>query len=177
MTKKLDLQSEDYQEVQKNIDRNLRLTQELNTGAHSIDEIRDAVSEIIGKKLDPSVEIRLPFWTDYGANLHIGKNVYINSNSLFTDLGGIYLDDNVLIAPNVTIVSVNHHQEPENRRNLILKPVHIKKNAWIGASATIAPGVTIGENSIVGAGAVVTKDVPDNTIVAGVPAKPIKKIQ
>ncbi|MCH4009686.1 sugar O-acetyltransferase [Companilactobacillus sp.] len=177
MPEKIDLNSKQYQEIQKVIDKNLELVQELNSIPHTIDETRKIVSEIIGEKIDDSVEIRLPFQTDFGANLHIGKNVYINNGSMFTDMGGIYLDDNVLIGPNVTIASVNHHIEPDQRRNLVLKPVHIGKNAWLGAGVIVTPGVTIGENAVVGAGAVVTKDVEKNTIVAGVPAKQIKKIE
>ena len=173
----MDLNSEKYQEIQKVIDKNLELVQELNMKPRTIDQTRKIVSEIIGEELDESVEIRLPFQTDFGANIHIGKNVYINNGSMFTDMGGIYLDDNVLIGPNVTIVSVNHQMQPNNRRNLVLKPVHIEKNAWLGAGVIVTPGVTIGENAVVGAGAVVTHDVAKNTVVAGVPAKIIKKIE
>lgn len=177
MPGKVDLNSKEYQEIQKVIDRNLELVQELNAIPHTIDETRKIVSEIVGKKLDDSVEIRLPFQTDFGANLHIGKNVYINNGSMFTDMGGIYLDDNVLSGPNVTIASVNHHLKPSERRNLVLKPVHIGKNAWLGAGVIVTPGVTIGENAVVGAGAVVTHDVEKNTVVAGVPAKKIREIE
>ena len=177
MSEKMDLNSEKYQEIQKVIDKNLELVQELNMKPRTIDQTRKIVSEIIGEELDESVEIRLPFQTDFGANIHIGKNVYINNGSMFTDMGGIYLDDNVLIGPNVTIVSVNHQMQPNNRRNLVLKPVHIEKNAWLGAGVIVTPGVTIGENAVVGAGAVVTHDVARDTVVAGVPAKIIKKIE
>lgn len=173
----MDLNSEKYQEIQKVIDKNLELVQELNMKPRTIGQTRKIVSEIIGEELDESVEIRLPFQTDFGANIHIGKNVYINNGSMFTDMGGIYLDDNVLIGPNVTIVSVNHQMQPNNRRNLVLKPVHIEKNAWLGAGVIVTPGVTIGENAVVGAGAVVTHDVARDTVVAGVPAKIIKKVE
>ncbi|HIY93446.1 sugar O-acetyltransferase [Companilactobacillus sp. HBUAS56275] len=177
MASKLDLETPAYKEIQKYIDINQRLVQELNTGAHDTDEVRKVVSQITNEKVDSATEIRLPFYTDYGRNLHIGKNVFINAGVTFTDLGGIYLGDNVLIGPNVTIVSVNHQIDPSQRRNLDLKPVHIHDNAWLGANVTVTPGVVIGENSVVGAGAVVTKDVPANTIVAGVPAKIIRKIE
>ncbi|MNP65237.1 putative acetyltransferase [compost metagenome] len=95
---------------------------------------------------------------------------------MFVDLGGIELEDNVLIGPDVKILSVNHPLDPENRRGVILKAVKIKRNAWLGAGVTVCPGVTIGENSVIGAGSVVTKDVPSNTVYAGVPAKFIKNI-
>lgn len=95
---------------------------------------------------------------------------------MFIDLGGIELEDNVLIGPEVKILSVNHPLDPKNRRGVILKSVKIRRNAWIGAGVTVCPGVTIGENSVIGAGSVVTKDVPSNTVYAGVPAKFIKNI-
>ena len=95
---------------------------------------------------------------------------------MMVDLGGITIEDDVLIGPGVYLISVNHQLDPHHRKELELKPVLIKKNAWIGAKATILPGVTVGENAVVVAGAVVTKDVPANTVVAGMPAKVIKKI-
>lgn len=169
------------QPSQKEIERicaiNQPLIQELNTGSHSLTETRQLVSQITGQSIDPTTEIRLPFYSDFGRNLTVGKNVFINSGVTFTDMGGITLEDNVLIGPKVTIVSVNHPLSPAHRHGLELKPVRIKQNAWVGANATILPGVTIGENAVVAAGAVVTKAVPANTVVAGVPAKVIKKIE
>ena len=134
------------------------------------------LNDVTGQKIDDSVEIRLPIRSDYGANLKIGKQVFINSGAMFTDLGRIELEDKVLVGPNVTIISVNHPLDPEKRHGIELKAVLIKENAWLGANATILPGVTVGENAVVAAGAVVSKDVPANTVVAGVPAKVIKKI-
>ncbi|MBB1079227.1 sugar O-acetyltransferase [Limosilactobacillus sp. STM2_1] len=157
--------------------KNQDLLQQLNNRPASQTEIRQVIGDITGQKIDDTVEIRLPIRSDYGANLKIGKHVFINSGAMFTDLGGIELADNVLIAPNVTIVSVNHPLAPSERRQVELKPVLIKENAWIGANATVLPGVTIGKNAVVAAGAVVTKDVPDNAVVAGVPAKVIKVIK
>ncbi len=92
------------------------------------------------------------------------------------DRGGITIEDNVYIAPKVNLTTLNHDLKPENRNAKQAKPIVIKKNAWIGIGATILPGVTIGENSVLGAGSVVTKDVDDNTVVAGNPARIIKKI-
>jgi len=91
-------------------------------------------------------------------------------------MGGITIEDHVLIGPKVNLISENHPLDPANRRGLVCSPILIKKNAWIGAAATILPGVTIGENSVVAAGAAVSKDVPDNTVVGGVPAKVIKQL-
>lgn len=159
------------------IEYNQQLVQELNTGTHSPTDVRTTVSRLTQQSVDPSVEIRLPFYTDFGRNIHLGKHVFINSGATFTDLGGIYLADDVLVGPNATLVSVNHPLAPSQRHGVELKPVHIQRNAWIGASATILPGVTVGENAVVAAGAVVTRNVPANTVVAGVPARVIKTIK
>ncbi|AVH74666.1 DapH/DapD/GlmU-related protein [Weissella koreensis] len=147
------------------------LIQQLNTNVQSPKSVREKISIITNSNIDETVEINLPFQTDYGANIRFGKNVFVNKNAMFVDVGGIVIDDNVLIAPNVTIVSVNHAKDPNRRRDLELEPVHIKENAWIGANSTITPGVTIGKNAIVGAGSVVTHDVADDSTVVGVPAR------
>jgi acetyltransferase-like isoleucine patch superfamily enzyme len=102
--------------------------------------------------------------------------VFVNHGCSFLDLGGITIEDDVLIGPQVKLVTENHPVDPANRKSLDLKSIVIQKNAWIGAGAVILLGVTIGENSIVAAGAVVTQDVPSNTIVGGIPAKHIKQI-
>lgn len=139
-------------------------------------EIRDLLSRITGSEIDESVAVFTPLYINYGKHTRIGKNVFINFDCTFLDLGGITLEDGVLIAPRVSLLSEGHPVEPGARHSLIPKPIHIKKNAWIGAGATILQGVTIGENAVVAAGAVVSKDVPDNTIVGGIPAKVIRDI-
>ncbi len=148
----------------------------LNTST-SIAESRNRISEIIGKEIDQSTTIFIPFHTNFGKHTWIGKNVFINHACSFLDLGGITIEDNVLIGPPVNLVTENHPVDPTQRKSLVLGAILIKKNAWIGAGATILPGVTIGENSIVTAGAIVNKDVPDNCIFGGVPAKFIKTIE
>jgi len=117
-----------------------------------------------------------PFYTNFGRFIKIGKNVFVNHACTFLDMGGITLEDDVLIGPKVNLITESHPMEPENRKSLISRPIVVKRNAWIGAAATILPGVTIGENAIVAAGAVVTRDVLPNTIVAGVPAKTVKTL-
>lgn len=140
-------------------------------------EIRDLLSRITDSVIDKSVAVFTPLYINYGKHTQIGKNVFINFNCTFLDLGGIIIEDNVLIGPNVNILSEGHPVSPEDRHSLIPQFIHIKKNAWIGAGATILQGVTIGENAIVAAGAVVSKDVADNIIVGGIPAKIIKTIK
>lgn len=139
------------------------------------DEIRAILSEITGTELE-SVSVFPPLYINYGKHTKIGKNVFINFDCVFLDWGGITIEDNVLIAPKVSLLSEGHPLDPKERKSLVPAPIHIKKNAWIGANATILPGVTVGENAVVAAGAVVSKDVPDNTIVGGIPAKVIKHI-
>jgi acetyltransferase-like isoleucine patch superfamily enzyme len=140
-------------------------------------EIRDLLSQITGSVIDESVAVFTPLYINYGKHTKIGKNVFINFNCTLLDLGGITIEDDVLIAPNVSILSEGHPVSPKSRHSLIPKSIHIKKNAWIGAGATILQGVTIGENAIVAAGAVVLEDVPDNTIVGGIPTKIIKTFE
>jgi acetyltransferase-like isoleucine patch superfamily enzyme len=139
-------------------------------------EIREVLSQITGSDIDESVAVFTPLYINYGKNTKIGKNVFINFDCVFLDLGGITIEDNVLIAPKVSLLSEGHPTDPNYRQSLVPAQIHIKKNAWIGAGATILPGVTIGENAVVAAGAVVSKDVPANTIVGGIPAKHIKNI-
>ncbi|HEA23083.1 MAG TPA: sugar O-acetyltransferase [Pricia antarctica] len=140
-------------------------------------KIRSLLGQITASEIDDSVAVFTPLYINYGKNTKIGKNVFINFDCTFLDLGGITIDDGVLIAPKVSLLSEGHPVAPNKRHSLVPKPIHIKKNAWIGANATILYGVTIGENSIVASGSVVSKDVPDNVIVGGTPAKVIKEIQ
>jgi acetyltransferase-like isoleucine patch superfamily enzyme len=157
------------------VNETIALSAKLNASP-SIDEIRTVLAEIWGRTIDPSTTVLAPFSTNFGKHTRIGKNVFVNHGCSFLDLGGITIEDDVLIGPQVKLVTENHPVDPANRKSLDLKSILVKKNAWIGAGAVILPGVTIGENSIVAAGAVVTQDVPSNTIVGGVPAKHIKNI-
>jgi len=157
------------------VNQTIALSAKLNASS-SVDEIRSFLSEIWGQTIDPSTTVLAPFSTNFGKHTRIGKNVFVNHGCSFLDLGGITIEDDVLIGPQVKLVTENHPVDPANRKSLDLKSIVVKKNAWIGAGTVILPGVTIGENSIVAAGAVVTQDVPSNTIVGGVPAKHIKNI-
>lgn len=152
-----------------------RLLLRLNQSADP-EEMRSLLSRITGAEIDQSSAIFPPFHINYGRHTKIGKNVFINFDCVFLDLGGITIEDRVFIAPKVSLLTEGHPISPEDRHSLTVTPIRIKRNAWIGANATITQGVTIGENAVVAAGAVVTKDVPDNTIVGGIPARIIKAI-
>jgi acetyltransferase-like isoleucine patch superfamily enzyme len=153
-----------------------KLLIEMNNSS-SPSEIRGLLSKITGSEIDNTVDVFTPLYINYGKHTKIGKNVFINFDCTFLDLGGITIEDNVLIAPKVSLLSEGHPVSPESRHSLMVGHIHIKKNAWIGAGAIILQGVTIGENSVVAAGAVVSTNVPDNTIVGGIPAKVIKEIE
>ena len=140
-------------------------------------EIRNFLSQITATEIHESVTIFTPLHINYGKHTKIGKNVFINFDCVFLDLGGITIEDNVQIAPKVSLLTEGHPLNPAERQSLIPKHIHIKKNAWIGANSTILQGVTIGENSVVAAGSVVSKDVPDNVVVGGIPAKIIQEIK
>ncbi|MDO6388853.1 sugar O-acetyltransferase [Pontibacter sp. BT731] len=153
----------------------MKLVQQMNNSSHP-EEIRSLLGQITEQEIDASTAVFPPLYINYGKNTKIGKHVFINFGCTFLDLGGITIEDKVMLAPGVKLLSEGHPLSPENRQSLVPGHIHIKKNAWIGANATILQGVTVGENSVVAAGAVVSKDVPANTVVGGVPAKIIKTI-
>ena len=133
-------------------------------------------SNLTGKPVNKSFSMFPPFYTDCGKNITIGKNVFINASCHFQDQGGIFIGDGSFIGHNVTLATLNHGLKPDDRGTLYPAPIVINKNVWIGANVTILPGVEIGENSVIAAGAVVTKDIPENVVAGGIPAKIIKKI-
>lgn len=169
------LDDPDYHKISKVVNNTMVLSRQLNNAA-DISSIRNLLSEIIGTEIDESTTVFVPFYTNFGKFTSIGKHVFINHACSFLDMGGISIEDNVLIGPRVNLVTENHPLDAADRRALITKPIIIKRNAWVGAGVTILPGVTIGENAVVAAGAIVSKDVAPNTVVAGIPAKIIKNI-
>ncbi|MDR0612130.1 MAG: sugar O-acetyltransferase [Dysgonamonadaceae bacterium] len=166
-----------YNLIAEAIERAFEITGKLNSAFHNDEQVRAKLSELMGFEIDSSTTVKLPFYTDFGQFTRFGKNVFVNFGCSFMDRGGITIEDNALIGPNVKLITENHALEPELRRYVYGKPVVIKKKAWLGAGAIVLPGVTVGENSVVAAGAVVSKDVPDNVIVGGVPAKVIREIE
>lgn len=153
-----------------------QITMEINTHFHTTEELRELFSELIGKPVGEGFGLFPPFYTDFGKNITIGRNVFINSDCKFQDQGGITIDDGALIGHAVVLATLDHDLDPVKRPQMHPAPIHIGKNVWIGANATITSGVTIGDNSVIAAGAVVTKDIPANVVAGGVPARVIKEI-
>jgi len=141
------------------------------------DEVRALFSELIGQPVDNSFLLIPPFYTSGGDEIRVGRNVFINQNCTFYDLGGLHIADDVMIGPNVSIITSGHPLDPAQRRSVTFgKRIVIERNVWIAAGATIIGGVTVGENSVVAAGSVVTGDVPPNSLVGGNPARFIRLV-
>jgi acetyltransferase-like isoleucine patch superfamily enzyme len=161
-----------------NVKRAVSITSALNRLTfNDTDEIRALFSELMGRKVDDSFLLIPPFFTVGGREIRIGRNVFVNQNCTFYDLGGLDIGDDVMIGPNVSIITAGHPLDPSQRRaSTIGNPILIEKNVWIAAGATIIGGVTVGEDSVVAAASVVTKDVPPHALVAGNPARVIRLI-
>ena len=166
-----------YDELINSIFDTMKLAYELNTGYHSPEEVRDYLSQIIGRKVDESVTLLPPFYVDFGKNIRIGKRCWIQQGCTFFDRVGITIGNDVFIAPKVNLITINHDSDPENRSATYGRPIVIEDKVWIGINSTILPGVTVGYGSIVGANSVVTHDVSPYTVVGGNPAKFIKEIR
>lgn len=135
------------------------------------------IKEILGS-YGAHISVQANFNCDYGKNIHVGHDFLSNYNLTILDIAPVNIGDHVMIGPNVGIYTVNHPLTAKGRRQYLAKatPINIGNDVWIGGNVTILPGVTIGNNTVIAAGAVVTKDVPDNTLVGGVPAKVIKTL-
>lgn len=154
----------------------LRITAEMNNAYHTPEELVELMRKLTGQPDFPTFGLFPPFYTDCGKNIHFGQNVFLNSGCRLQDQGGIWIGDNALIGHNAVLATLNHNPDPVKRGNLNPSRIVIGKDVWLGANVTVLPGVTIGNGAIIAAGAVVTKDVPANTVVGGVPAKVIKTI-
>lgn len=154
----------------------IKIGMELNSQYHTPEEIREIMGRLTGKRIDDTFRMFPPFYTDFGKNITIGKDVFINSGCHFQDQGGITIGDGSLIGHNVVLATINHDLNPANGRKNYYAPITIGSHVWIGSNATILPGVTIGDWAVVAAGAVVTRDIPALTIAGGVPAKVLKKV-
>jgi galactoside O-acetyltransferase len=161
-----------------NVKRAMAITARLNRLTYDdAAEVRALFGELTGRKIDDSFLLIPPFYATGGSDIRVGRNVFINQNCTFYDLGGLDIADDVMIGPNVSLITSGHPLEPSTRRAFVTAtPIAIGRNVWIGAGATIIGGVTVGDNSVVAAGSVVTRDVPPNTLVGGNPARVIRSI-
>lgn len=163
--------------------RNLALKGQLLTEEYNrlsvVDEKRknEILDELLYQRGE-NTTIKPPFRVDYGANMIVGDNFFVNFDSIFLDVAPIIIGDNVMLGPRVSLLTATHPLSSKVRNKGIEygKSINIGDNVWIGGSVTINPGVSIGKNSIIASGAIVTKDVPENVVVGGTPAKIIKKI-
>jgi len=165
----------DYDQIFDGVNRTMILLAEFNSSV-DFGKMREILSKIVGKVVHENTTVFSPFYTNYGQFIEIGKNVFINSDCTFLALGRIVIEDDVLIGPKVSLITEGHPLNPADRKSLFTRQVVLKRNAWIGAGATILPGVTVGENSVVAACSLVSRDVLPNTVVAGTPAKVIKTL-
>lgn len=156
--------------------RAMMIEEELNGRYHEPAEMRKIMARLICAPVPDTFRLFPPFYTDFGANIHLGEGSFINSGCHFQSQGGIWVGEGALIGHDVVVATLNHHFKPEERQLCDGAPVRIGKGAWIGSNACLLAGVTVGDYAVVAAGAVVTKDVPAMTIVGGVPAKPLKRI-
>lgn len=154
----------------------LRVAGELNSGYHPPARVRELLAELIGEPVDETVTLFPPFTADFGKNITLGKRVFINSGCRFQDQGGITIGDDCLIGHNAVIATLQHGIDPRRRADLIPSPVVIGHNVWLGANVTVLPGVTIGDDSVIGAGSVVSKDIPPGVIAVGAPARVVRTI-
>ena len=159
--------------------RGMRLGAELNRlGVDDAARIREIFSELTGQSVDESFRLIPPFYVAGGRRIRVGRKVFINQCCTIHDTGGVDIGDLVLIGPNVNLITVGHALQPSHRRKTIeARPIVIGSNVWIATAATLVGGVTVGENSVVGAGAVVTRDVPPNSFVAGIPARVVRRLR
>lgn len=157
-------------------DKARRITFRLNAAYHTPDEVRGLLSELFGYKVPQTLRVFPPFYTDFGKNITVGEGVFVNACCHFQDHGGVTIGNGCQIGHNVIFATLNHELAPERRKKTYPAPIVLGRNVWVGSNTTILQGVTIGDNAVVAAGAVVTKDVAANTVVGGVPARFIKNI-
>jgi len=159
----------EFQAMSQRVLRATELTSRLNVLPFDDDEGKAALFEqILGRPLPPHVTIYPPFFTDHGLNLELGERVFVNQNCTFLDYAGIRLGARTMVAPRVTFVTVGHPVDTDDRRVWLTGgPIVVGENVWIGAGATILPGVTLGDDSVIAAGAVVADDVPARSLVVG----------
>ena len=153
-----------------------KITFRLNSQYHDQEEVRELLTQLTGREVHESVKVFPPLYSDFGKNLVIGRGVFINACCHFQDHGGVTIGDCSQIGHNVVFATLNHYLEPDKRKFTHAAPIVLGRNVWVGSNVIILQGVTIGDNAVIAAGAVVTRDVPPNVIAGGVPARIIKPI-
>jgi acetyltransferase-like isoleucine patch superfamily enzyme len=178
-TQRLHTKSAEWQAAAEVTGRTMRLTAEINKLTFDdVAKVRELFSELTGRKVDDTFTLIPPFYTAYGLDLRIGRKVFINQCCTIYDMSGVDICDEVMVGPSVNIITSGHALKPSERRAYVeASPIVIEKGVWIAAGATIIGGVTIGENSVIAAGSVVTKDIPANSLAAGVPARVIRSLE
>ena len=164
-------------ELYVNVQKTMRLCAEMNTGYHTEAEVRNYLSQITDSEVDETVRVFPPFNINYGLTTRFGRDSFVNFGCTFLAIGGITIEKGAFIGPHCVLATEYHPEDPARRHSLLTKPITIGRNAWLGADVKVLAGVTIGENAIVAAGSVVTKDVPPDMVVAGSPAKVIRPIK
>ena len=154
----------------------LKITAEMNTGYQEPERVRQLLAQLTGRDVDESVTVFPPFYSDFGKNITLGKRIFINSGCKFQDQGGVTIGDDSLIGHNVVLATLNHDLNPTRRADVHPAPITIGRNVWIGSNAIILPGLTIGDNAVVAAASVVTKDIPANAVVVGSPARVVRTV-
>jgi acetyltransferase-like isoleucine patch superfamily enzyme len=160
------------------VQRAIGLTERLNRIPYADAEaIRLAWIELTGTAVDETFHLIPPLYSDHGLNIRVGRNVFINQACMLNDIGGIEIGDDVMIGPRVSLLTAGHPLDPgRRRRQIVAAPIAIERNVWLGAGATVLQGVTVGSDAVVAAGAIVTRDVPPRTLVAGVPGRVLREI-
>ena len=154
----------------------MRVTGELNTGYHEPAQVRELLARLIGKPVDETVTLFPPFSADFGRNINLGKRIFINAGCRFQDQGGISIGDDCLIGHNAVLATLNHDLSPSRRADMHPAPITLGRNVWLGSNVTVLPGISIGDDSVVAAGAVVTRDVAAGSVVVGSPARVIRSV-
>jgi acetyltransferase-like isoleucine patch superfamily enzyme len=176
--RRISTKSEEWAQLAAGTERAFTLVERLNRLPYADqDAIRAVFSDLTGQAVDETFRLVPPFWSDHGLQLRIGSRVFVNHGCTINDLGGIDIGDQVMIGPNVQLITSGHATAPAERRSMItVAPIVIERGVWVGAGATVLAGVTVGEDAVIAAGAVVTRDVPPGTLAAGVPARVVKTL-
>ena len=174
----IDAGTSESRELYERIQRAIGLTERLNRIPYDQREaIRDTWMELTGAAVDEAFHLIPPLYSDHGLNIRVGRNVFINQACMLNDIGGIEIGDDVMIGPRVSLLTAGHPLDPSRRRRqIVAAAIAIERNVWLGAGATVLQGVTVGSDAVVAAGAVVTRDVPPRTLVAGMPAQVLREI-